>query len=217
MDILGAEIHRISGGDILERVSTIFGDDLRALCLGDACCVKEAIHLQSGDDVRIEIERTVVNRVKRIIENRVWILQIRMLAVRLDNDQANESGAELHHGIGDAVEPVLSQRVHRLLHGAELIRRILIEDRDAFGEIFRAGNKGLDLMRIDAGVRVCLLCRLEHHLLKREMLRARSCGHDADPDDRNTFVHKTAVSDLEFRVPPLRSQRLTQRISATLR
>ena len=137
----------------------------------------------------LKSEGSVINRIESIIEKPVWILQVRVLAVRLDKDQPDESGANLHDGVGDAVEPVLSQRMHRLLDGAELIRRVLIEDRDAFAEILCAGNEGLDLVDIDASVGVGLLRRFEHHFLKREMLASRSRRCMSDADDGNAISH----------------------------
>ena len=92
-------------------------------------------------------------------------------AMGLDDDDPCDPGANLHEGVRDSVEPILSEGVHGLLHSAELVGGVLVENRYAFIEVFGAGDEGIDLARLNSRIEVGLLGRLEHQFFEREMRR----------------------------------------------
>ena len=107
----------------------------------------------------------------------------------LDGDDLGNSGANLHQRICDTVKPVLSEGVHRLLHRAELIGGVFIENRYTFIEIFRAGDEGIDLVETNGGIGVGLLRRLKHELLERARGGRRFKRAEANADDCNALCH----------------------------
>ena len=54
----------------------------------------------------------------------------------------------------EAMEAVAGDRVNRLEDGAELVRRVLVEDADALEEVLGDGHDAVDVARLDAGVDV---------------------------------------------------------------
>jgi hypothetical protein len=64
------------------------------------------------------------------------------------------------------MQAVLRQRVHRFLPGAELIRRILVENRDSLVQILSAGDEGINFIKADAGVRIRFLRGFKGEFLK---------------------------------------------------
>jgi len=111
----------------------------------------------------------------------------------LGDDGLRDPGANLHERIRDTVKPILRQRVHRLLHGAELVGRVLVENRYAFVEVFGTGDKGVDLVKANPGVSVGSLSGFENEFFERTPWRRRLEWGKADANNGDPFRHDGPV------------------------
>src|SRR5262249_54155075 len=106
----------------------VFGYHLGAVLGADPGRVQENVHLESRDRMWAKTNRSAVNRAQGIVDDPVCGLNVRSLAVGSDNAKLPNPGADLHYAVADAMQAVLRESVHRLLHGAQLIGRVLIKD-----------------------------------------------------------------------------------------
>ena len=90
--------------------------------------MQENVHLESRERMRVKTKRSAVNWVQGIVDEPLWVLNVRSLAVGFDNNKLRDPGADLHECVCDSMQAVLRESVHRLLHGAKLIGCVLIKD-----------------------------------------------------------------------------------------
>ena len=78
---------RVGRDRVAQGIAAIFSCDLRAVLGADSGLVQENVHLEARDCMRVETERSVVNRVERIVEEPLWGFNVRSFAVGFDNDE----------------------------------------------------------------------------------------------------------------------------------
>ena len=190
VDVLDRERRRVRGARVVERVRAVLRGDHRRVLLGQAGALEEREHVEAGERRRGEPERAVQHRVERERLDPSERADVGDLAVRLDRDDRREPRADQHEPGRDTEQSVRGHRVDRPLHRAELIGHVLVEDRRALEQVLRAADERVDVLaRVDAGVVVRALGRLEHQLLVGDAGGDRGEPRVTDPHDRDPRLH----------------------------
>ena len=113
--------------------------------------------------------------------------------MRLHHHQLHQPALNLHHRVRDAVQAILRQGVHGLLHGAELVGGVFVEDGEPRVQVLGAGDERFHFAGLDPRVQVGALRRLEHQLFEGVVRGGGLRRGAADADDADSSGH------MEFR------------------
>jgi len=165
----------------------------------------------------IGVQGPIIHRVERVGDDVVVGQNVGRLAVRLDRDQIERTGAHLHVRGDKAMDAIAADRVQRLERTAQLVGHVLVEDARPFGEILGAGDETLHIAaRVNPGVLIRLDRRRVHQLFVRRVRRdglktGVPNSDDCDPVGHNaSWIFSISILHQEPRNvnphPPLRTR-----------